>query len=139
MALFEERCARLRCHNASTSDTLIVLANKLAARTLHGTYEPFHNLKIFWGNCGEDDIKFPKECNGRMDPLLKLYKRSQLMLVFNNNVRHGEANRTTVTLISICLMTCFYQCLGYVLVVLNLSIPKSSFQDDVIMGTPMSS
>ena len=25
------------------------------------------------------------------------------MLVFNNNVRHGEANRTTVTLISICL------------------------------------
>ena len=25
------------------------------------------------------------------------------MLVFNNNVRHGEANGTTVTLISICL------------------------------------
>ena len=38
-----------------------------------------------------------------MDPLLKLYKGCQLMLVFNNNVRHGEANRTTVTLISICL------------------------------------
>ena len=39
-----------------------------------------------------------------MDPLLKLYKGCQLMLVFNiNNVRHGEANGTTVTLISICL------------------------------------
>ena len=37
----------------------------------HGTYEPFHNQKIFWENCGEDDIKFPKEHNGRMDPLLK--------------------------------------------------------------------
>ena len=35
-----------------------------------------------------------------MDPLLKLYKGCQLMLVFNNNVRCGEA---TVTLISVCL------------------------------------
>ena len=102
-ALFEEHCARLRCHNVSTRDTLIVLTNKLAAKTSHGNYEPFHNRKIFWENCGEDDIKFPREHNGRMDPLLKLYKGCKLMLVFNNNVRHGEANRTTVTLISICL------------------------------------
>ena len=102
-ALFEECCTRLRCHNFSTRDTLIVLANKLEAKTSHGTYEPFHNRKIFWENCGEDDIKFPKEHNGRIDPLLKLYKGCQLMLVFNNNVRHGEANGTTVTLISICL------------------------------------
>ena len=101
--LFEECCARLRCHNVSTRDTLIILADKLAAKTLHGNYEPFHNWKIFWEDCGEDDIKFPRECNGRVDPLLKLYKGCQLMLVFNNNVRHGEANRTTVTLISICL------------------------------------
>ena len=84
-------------------DTLIVLADKLAAKTSHGTYEPFHNWKIFWENSGEDDIKFPKEYNGRMDPLSKLYKGCQLMLVLNNNVRHGEANRTTVTLISVCL------------------------------------
>ena len=66
-------------------------------------YEPFQNRKIFWENCGEDDIKFPKERNGRMDPLLKLYKGCQIMLVFNNNVRRGEANGTTVTLISVCL------------------------------------
>ena len=98
-----KNCARLRCHNVSTRDTLIVLADKLAAKTSHGNYEPFHNRKIFWENCGEDDIKFPRECNGRMDPLLKLYKGCQLMLVFNNNVRHGEANGTTVTLISIWL------------------------------------
>ena len=103
MALVEECCGRLRCHNVRTRDTLIVLANKLAAKTLHGNCEPFHNWKIFWENCGEDDIKFPRERNGRMDPFLKLYKGCQLMLVFNNNVRHGEANRTTVTLISICL------------------------------------
>ena len=102
-ALFEECCTRLRCHNVSTRDTLIVLGDKLEAKTSHGTYEPFHNRKIFWENCGEDDIKFPKERNGRMDPLLKLYKGCQLMLVFNNNVRRGEANGTTVTLISICL------------------------------------
>ena len=38
-----------------------------------------------------------------MDRLLKLYKGCQLMLVFNNNVRRGEAKGTTVTLISICL------------------------------------
>ena len=82
MALFEECCARLRCHNVSTRHTLIILANKLAAKTLHGNYEPFHNQKIFWENCGEDDIKFPREHNGRMDPLLKLYKGCQLMLVF---------------------------------------------------------
>ena len=102
-ALFEERCTRLRCHNVSTSDTLIVLADKLEAKTSHGTYEPFHNRKTFWENCGEDDIKFPKERNGRKDPLLKLYKGCQLMLVFNNNVRRGEANGSTVTLVSVCL------------------------------------
>ena len=104
MVLFEEHCTRLRCHNVSTRDTLIVLANKLEeAKTSCGTYEPFHNQKMFWENCGEDDIKFPKECNGRMDPLLKLYKGCQLMLVFNNNVKRGDTNGTTVTLISICL------------------------------------
>ena len=102
-ALFEEHCARLRCHNVSTRDTLIVLAKTLAAKTSHGNYEPFHNWKTFWENCGEDEIKFLRECNGRMEPLLKLYKGGQLMLVFNNNVRHGEANGTTVTLISVCL------------------------------------
>ena len=101
--LFEECCARLRYHNVSTRDTLIILADKPAAKTSHGNYEPFHNRKIFWENCGEDDIKFPREHNGRMDPLLKLYKGCQLIMVFNNNVRHGEANRTTVTLRSICL------------------------------------
>ena len=101
--LFEKHCNRLRCLNVSTRDTLIILANKLAAKTLHGNYESFHNQIIFWENCGEDDIKFPRERNGRMDPLLKLYKGCQLMLVFNNIVRHGEANGTTVTLISICL------------------------------------
>ena len=37
-----------------------------------------------------------------MDPLLKLYKGCQLMLVFNNIVRCGEANGTTVTIISVC-------------------------------------
>ena len=103
MVLFEEHCARLRFHNVSTRDTLIILADKLAAKPSHGNYEPFHHQKIFWENCGEDDIKVPREHNGRMDPLLKLYKACQLMMVFNNNVRHGEANGTTVTLISICL------------------------------------
>ena len=100
--LFEECCTRLRCHNVSTRDTLIVLADRLEAKTSHGTYEPFHNW-FFWENCGEDDIKFPKDCNGRMDSLLKLNKGCQLMLVFNNNVRRRETNGTTVTLISICL------------------------------------
>ena len=103
MALFEECCVRPRCHNVSTRDTLIILADKLAAKTSHGNYEQFHNWKIFWENSGEDDIKFPRECNGRMDPFLKLYKGCQLMLVFNNNVRCGEANGTTVTIISICV------------------------------------
>ena len=106
--LFEECCTRLRCHNVSTRDTLIVLADKHAVNTSHGTYEPFHNQKIFWENCGEDDIKFPKDHNGRMDPLLKLYKGCQFMPVFNNNVRRGEANGTTVTLISVCLKPILY-------------------------------
>ena len=34
--LFEECCARLMCHNVSTMETLIILADKLAARTSHG-------------------------------------------------------------------------------------------------------
>ena len=48
-ALFEECCARLRCHNVSTRDTLIILAIKLAAKTSHGNYEPFHNWKNLLG------------------------------------------------------------------------------------------
>ena len=74
MVLFEECCAMHWCHNVSTRDTLIILADKLAAKTLHGNHEPFHNCKIFWEDCGEDDINFPRQHNGRMVPLLKLYK-----------------------------------------------------------------
>ena len=58
MTLFEECCARLTCHNVSTRDTVIILADKLAAKTSHGNYDPFHNWKIFRENRGEDDIKF---------------------------------------------------------------------------------
>ena len=32
MALFEEHCATLRCHNVSTRDTPIILANKLVQK-----------------------------------------------------------------------------------------------------------
>ena len=75
MALFEERCTRLRCHNASTRDTLIVLPDKLEAKTSHGYYEPFHNRKIFWRNCGEDDIKFPKECKWKNGSIVEIIQR----------------------------------------------------------------
>ena len=47
-ALFDEHCARLRCHSVSTRDTLIILANKLTAKTAHGNYEPFHAFAREW-------------------------------------------------------------------------------------------
>ena len=46
--LFEEHCARLRCHSVSTRDTLIILANKLTAKTSHGNYESFHAFAREW-------------------------------------------------------------------------------------------
>ena len=39
--LLEEHCARLRCHNVSTRDTLIILADKLAAKNCMVTMSHF--------------------------------------------------------------------------------------------------
>ena len=34
MVLFEEHCARLRCHNVSTRDTLIIWADKTCSKNI---------------------------------------------------------------------------------------------------------
>ena len=56
----------------------------------------------FWENCGEDDVKLPKG-QGRMDPVLHLYKNCRVMLPCNNDVRNGQANGTQATLEKVVL------------------------------------
>ena len=54
-------------------------------------YEPFRNVMAYWENCGEDDVKVPRQ-DGRMDPVLRLYHSCRLMLPVNKNVTEGQAN-----------------------------------------------
>ena len=97
-ALFEEWCKLLYNERGCTNDTIIILADSVEVKSSSGSYEPFKNKRTFWINCGEDDIKFGTGRAGRMDPMLKLFYRCQLMLPFNNNVSGREANGTNARL-----------------------------------------
>ena len=97
-ALFEEWCKLLYNERGHTNDTIIILADNVEVKSSSGSYEPFKNKQTFWINCGEDDIKFGTGRAGRMDPMLKLFYRCQLMLPFNNNVSAGEGNGTNARL-----------------------------------------
>ena len=67
-----------------------------------GVYKPFTKEKKFWANVGESDCKCGQG-QGRIDPVLKLYKNIPLMMTINTNVSKGQANGTRLTLKKVLL------------------------------------
>lgn len=57
---------------------------------------------FFWKNCGEADVT-TGQWDGRMDPVLKLFKNSQVMLTENESVEYGKANGTCATIEKVVL------------------------------------
>ena len=99
-ALFEERCKARMADKGNLDDSILILCDQIRVRTSDKTYQPFHNCRTVWQNCGENDIKMS---SGRMDPLLRLYVGCRLMLTENISVKDGLANGTQAILIRIVL------------------------------------
>ena len=93
-ALFEKFCNDMIRIHGHTRNCVIVFSDCLRIRTSTRRYVKFSNHKVFWENCGEDDVKMPGR-NGRMDPVLLLYKGCNVMLTTNTDVKNGIANGTT--------------------------------------------
>jgi hypothetical protein len=101
-ALFEKLCKELYEKNGNTDGCLIVLSDKVNIKNNSKKYVPLKNCIPFWESCGEDDVKLPQQ-EGRMDPVLRLYKSCPLMLPSNKNVAGGQAKGTQATLQKVVL------------------------------------
>ena len=101
-ALFEERCKQLYLRDGDVKDSLLVFSDNLLVQNGNKKYVSFKNCQSFWENCGEDSVK-PQQGKGRMDPLLKLYEGSRVMLTANRDVRGGKANGTQATVEKVVL------------------------------------
>ena len=65
-------------------------------------YHRYNNPATFYQNVGESDCDCGRS-QGRLDPVLKLYRNCELMLTTNENVRRGKANGTQYILNKIVL------------------------------------
>ena len=99
-ALFEERTHAAFEEGATTNDTVMILASKVQIRNGSNLLVPFTGTRTFWEHCGEDDCKTSRQ-DGRIDPVLKLYRGSLVMLPCNVDVASGQANGTTATVQSV--------------------------------------
>lgn len=101
-AIFHQHCK----DNSGTGDEIfddafVILMDNLEMKDGAKRHVPVASNKVkkyFWENCGEDMCKLPKEGRGRVDPMLKLYKKAPMMLTQNNDVLNGQANGSRVYL-----------------------------------------
>ena len=92
-ALFETRSNFLKDCWTTVADCMLILADDIKVKNSIGQFIPFTNCRVFWENCGEDDVNVTGR-RGRMDPALKLYRDCPVMLPLNINVSAGQANGT---------------------------------------------
>ena len=100
-ALFEERCKQLY-QQTGNANAVMIFSDNVEVRNSNKKYVPFQNCHTFWENCGEDDVKLSRG-EGRMDPVLKLYRGCPVMLPCNTNVKQGQANGTQATVEKVVL------------------------------------
>lgn len=100
--LFEERCSRMHRETGNTSDSIMIFSDKIMVQDGSKKYVPFKNCMTFWESCGESDV-FTSRQEGRMDPVLKLYRSCRVMLPCNTDVSNGQANGTQTTLEQVIL------------------------------------
>ena len=92
--LLEQHCETApRDETGCVADAILVLADDVAIKNGQGKYVHFGGSLTFWQSCGEADCDLGKG-NGRMDPVLKLYRGCPVMLTQNHDVPRGKANGT---------------------------------------------
>ena len=101
-ALFETRCVCYYNTHGHTNDSIMIFSDGIEVQGSNKKYSDFKHKRYFWENCAEDDIKLPKG-EGRMDPVLKLYKGCRVMMSTNVDVLKGQANGTQAVVEKIVL------------------------------------
>jgi hypothetical protein len=100
---FEERATKYFEHYRNTNGFIMIFSDNVQVRDSSQKYIPFKSRKLFWEQCGEDDIIMPKG-SGRMDPVLKLYEGCRVMLPTNVDVSTGQANGTQAVVEKVMLL-----------------------------------
>ena len=107
--IFSEYLQNAQCSESNTP--LLVFMDELHIKNGKEEYVPLKNHTKFWQECGEDSLKVSGgnaqngsgQRNGRVDPVLKLYKGGPVMLTTNDDVKGGKANGTRATVLQIVI------------------------------------
>ena len=102
-AIFQERVTEIYHAKNNTDGFIIVFSDHLMFKNSDNRYVPFRRHKLFWEQCGENDVDMDRR--GRMDPVLKLYQGCRIMLPTNSNVDAGLANGTQARIQKVVLKT----------------------------------
>eukprot|EP00542_Grammatophora_oceanica_P008275 CAMPEP_0194065664 /NCGR_PEP_ID=MMETSP0009_2-20130614/85594_1 /TAXON_ID=210454 /ORGANISM="Grammatophora oceanica, Strain CCMP 410" /LENGTH=294 /DNA_ID=CAMNT_0038718533 /DNA_START=1542 /DNA_END=2426 /DNA_ORIENTATION=- len=86
----------------NTSQYLLILADNVKMKGVSKTYDRVPDLSTFYEFVGESDCSLGP-FNGRLDPVLKLYRGCQLILTISVSVGQGQANGSTYTFQRACL------------------------------------
>ena len=103
--LFAKRVKQYSTNEHADNNHVMIFCDDLCSKVKKtGTdtleYESFKGKKDFWTNVGESDCTTNRK--GRFDPVLKLWKYSEVMLT-ENDIDNGKANGTQLNVISIVL------------------------------------
>lgn len=101
-ALFDERVFQYYKEYGNTNGFIMIFSDNIQVKDSSNNYIAFKRKKLFWEQCGEDDIVMPQG-RGRMDPVLKLYIGCRILLPTNTSVSSGLANGTQATIQKIIL------------------------------------
>ena len=103
--LFAKRVKESAKNGVASKDHVLIFCDDLCSKETTGggtgsaKYISFKGRKDFWTNVGESDCMSRRN---RFDPVLKLWKYSEVMLT-DNDVEHGNANGTQLNVINVVL------------------------------------
>ena len=101
-AVFEKHCEETADVNQTVKDAVMIFSDDIQLQTAKRVYSPLKNRHFFWNNCGESDINCGR-MEGRMDPVLKLFRGGAVMLPTNDSVEFGRANGTCAEVLKVVL------------------------------------
>jgi len=81
-------------NNGVAVDCVLILSDNLMMKT-GKRRSPLRNKKFFWEGCGESHMILGSRTSERVDPVLKLFYKCEVMMTNNEEVRAGKANGTT--------------------------------------------
>ena len=84
----------MAAHEGTALDALIIFSDNLLVKSGRTSSCKLTNRQFFWEGCGESNIKCINKADGRVDPVLKIFRGCEVMLTKNDDVKMARANGT---------------------------------------------